>query len=73
MPIEQLRRIIGLSEPEAVRLVDRLVAEGLVRRRQSPSSAFIDIFQTARLSLMVRPIGFLLLSITDEPVHLLRD
>ena len=31
---DQLRRILGLSHPGAVRLVDRLVADGLVERRQ---------------------------------------
>lgn len=30
---DQLRRILGLSHPGAVRLVDRLVAEGLAERR----------------------------------------
>jgi DNA-binding MarR family transcriptional regulator len=30
---EQLRRILGLSHPGSVRLVDRLVADGLVERR----------------------------------------
>ncbi len=30
---DQLRRILGLSHPGAVRLVDRLVADGLVERR----------------------------------------
>ena len=35
MSIEKLRRILGLSHPGAVRLVDRLSAEGLVRRQPS--------------------------------------
>lgn len=35
MSIEQLRRILGLSHPGAVRLVDRLTAGGLVRRQAS--------------------------------------
>jgi len=35
MSIEKLRRILGLSHPGAVRLVDRLAAEGLVRRQPS--------------------------------------
>jgi len=34
-PIEQLRRALGLSHPGAVRLVDRLVADGLVERRRA--------------------------------------
>lgn len=36
MPIERLRRALQLSHPGAVRLVDRLVADGLVIRRASP-------------------------------------
>ena len=35
MPIERLRRALHLSHPGAVRLVDRLVADGLVVRRPS--------------------------------------
>ncbi len=31
-PIEALRRVLGLSHPATVRLVDRLVAQGLVER-----------------------------------------
>lgn len=31
---DQLRRILGLSHPGSVRLVDRLVADGLVERRR---------------------------------------
>ncbi len=31
---DQLRRILGLSNPGAVRLVNRLVADGLVERRE---------------------------------------
>ncbi len=31
---DQLRRILGLSHPGTVRLVDRLVADGLVERRE---------------------------------------
>jgi DNA-binding MarR family transcriptional regulator len=37
MAIERLRRALGLSHPGAVRLVDRLVADGLVVRRPSPN------------------------------------
>jgi MarR family transcriptional repressor of emrRAB len=36
MPIERLRRALGLSHPGAVRLVDRLEREGVVVRRESP-------------------------------------
>jgi MarR family transcriptional repressor of emrRAB len=35
MPIERLRRALGLSHPGAVRLVDRLEREGAVVRRES--------------------------------------
>ena len=35
MSIERLRRALRLSHPGAVRLVDRLVAEGVVERRQA--------------------------------------
>jgi DNA-binding MarR family transcriptional regulator len=36
MPIERLRRSLGLSHPGAVRLVDRLEKAGVVERRESP-------------------------------------
>lgn len=35
MSIERLRRSLGLSHPGAVRLVDRLVLEGVVERKQA--------------------------------------
>ncbi|WP_207480936.1 MarR family winged helix-turn-helix transcriptional regulator [Arenibaculum pallidiluteum] len=35
LPIERLRRALGLSHPGAVRLVDRLQADGLVARQPS--------------------------------------
>lgn len=35
LSIERLRRALGLSHPGTVRLVDRLVAEGVVERRQA--------------------------------------
>ena len=38
LSIERLRRIIALSHSASVRLVDQLVAEGLVRREVSPGS-----------------------------------
>lgn len=37
MPIELLRRALGLSHPGTVRLVDRLVASALVHRRPNPN------------------------------------
>ena len=36
MSIDQLRRVLGLSHPGAVRLVDRLVSAGLALREVSP-------------------------------------
>jgi DNA-binding MarR family transcriptional regulator len=37
MPIEQMRRALGLSHSATVRLVDRLVADGLVMRQANAS------------------------------------
>ena len=37
MTIERLRKALGLSHPGAVRLIDRLVAEGVVERKPSES------------------------------------
>ncbi|WP_191058979.1 MarR family winged helix-turn-helix transcriptional regulator [Geminicoccus harenae] len=37
LPIERLRRALHLSHPGAVRLVDRLVADGLIVRQPSPA------------------------------------
>jgi len=37
MTIERLRKALGLSHPGAVRLIDRLVAENVVERKQSES------------------------------------
>ncbi len=44
---EQLRRILGLSHPGSVRLVDRLVADGLVERQQGQDRRAIALFLTA--------------------------
>lgn len=41
-----LRRILGLSHPGTVRLVDRLVADGLVERRKGPDKRTIALFLT---------------------------
>lgn len=41
-----LRRILGLSHPGTVRLVDRLVADGLVERRKGPDNRTIALFLT---------------------------
>lgn len=44
---EQLRNILGLSHPGAVRLVDRLVADGLVERRAGRDKRAIALHLTA--------------------------
>jgi len=43
---DQLRRILGLSHPGAVRLVDRLVADGLVERRPGQDRRAIALHLT---------------------------
>lgn len=43
---EALRAILGLSHPGAVRLVDRLVADGLVERRPGADRRSIALFLT---------------------------
>lgn len=43
---DQLRRILGLSHPGSVRLVDRLVAAGLVERRAGRDKRAIALFLT---------------------------
>jgi DNA-binding MarR family transcriptional regulator len=45
---DELRRILGLSHPGSVRLVDRLVADGLVERRQGRDKRAIALFLTER-------------------------
>jgi MarR family transcriptional repressor of emrRAB len=47
--IEELRRALGLSQPGAVRLVDRLSAEGWVERRPGPDARAV--------ALVLTPIG----------------
>lgn len=44
---EQLRRILRLSHPGSVRLVDRLVSDGLVERRQGRDRRAIALYLTA--------------------------
>jgi MarR family transcriptional regulator, negative regulator of the multidrug operon emrRAB len=44
---DQLRRVLGLSHPGAVRLVDRLVADGLVERRPGRDRRAISLHLTA--------------------------
>ncbi len=43
---DQLRRILGLSHPGSVRLVDRLIADGLVERRQGHDRRTIALYLT---------------------------
>jgi len=43
---EQLRRVLGLSHPGAVRLVDRLVADGLVERHRGRDNRAIALHLT---------------------------
>lgn len=45
---DQLRRILGLSHPGSVRLVDRLVIDGLVERRQGRDKRAIALYLTDR-------------------------
>ena len=41
-----LRRILGLSHPGTVRLVDRLVADGLVERKKGPDNRTVALYLT---------------------------
>lgn len=45
---DQLRRILGLSHPGSVRLVDRLVADGLVERRKGRDRRAIALYLTGQ-------------------------
>ena len=45
---ERLRRTLGLSHPGTVRLVDRLVADGLVERRAGEDRRAIALYLTER-------------------------
>ena len=45
---DQLRRILGLSHSGTVRLVDRLVADGLVKRREGGDKREIALYATRR-------------------------
>lgn len=45
---DQLRRILGLSHPGTVRLVDRLVADGLVERREARDRRAVALFLSDR-------------------------
>ncbi|MEO0461784.1 MAG: MarR family transcriptional regulator [Pseudomonadota bacterium] len=43
---DQLRRILGLSHPGCVRLVDRLVADGLVERQKGKDKRVVSLHLT---------------------------
>ena len=45
---DQLRRVLGLSHSGTVRLVDRLVADGLVKRRAGNDKREIALYATRR-------------------------
>lgn len=45
---DQLRHILGLSHPGTVRLVDRLVADGLVERREGRDKRAIALYVSKR-------------------------
>ncbi|MDW3098167.1 MAG: MarR family transcriptional regulator [Alphaproteobacteria bacterium] len=70
---DQLKRILGLSHPGTVRLVDRLEADGLVERRRGKDKRSIALFltekgHTARNELLVGRLATIapLLSPLDE-------
>lgn len=44
--VEGLRRVLGVSQPATVRVVDRLVAEGLVQRRAGPDRRTLALHLT---------------------------
>lgn len=46
LSIDTLRRILGLSHPGAVRLVDRLAVEGLAERRPGPDGRTVSVHLT---------------------------
>jgi len=45
---DQLRRVLGLSHPGSVRLVDRLVADGLVERREGRDRRAVALYLSAK-------------------------
>jgi DNA-binding MarR family transcriptional regulator len=71
---DQLRRVLGLSHPGSVRLVDRLVADELVERREGRDRRAIALYLTERgvalreklLSGRLAAIRPLLMSLTDS-------
>ena len=71
---DQLRRVLGLSHPGSVRLVDRLVADKLVERRAGRDRRAIALYLTERgadlrsklLEGRLAAIKPLLVSLTDS-------
>jgi DNA-binding MarR family transcriptional regulator len=45
---DQMRRVLGLSHPGTVRLIDRLVADGLVERREGRDKRAIALYLSKR-------------------------
>ena len=45
-PVEALRRVLGISQPATVRVVDRLAAEGLLERRAGPDRRSLALHLT---------------------------
>lgn len=70
---DQLRRILGLSHPGSVRLIDRLVADDLVERRAGRDKRAIALYLTEKgaalreklLSGRIAAIKPLLMSLTE--------
>jgi MarR family transcriptional regulator, negative regulator of the multidrug operon emrRAB len=56
LSIEQLRRALGLSHPGAVRLIDRLAAEGAVERRASRDKRTVALHLTQSGGRRVRKL-----------------
>jgi len=45
--VEELRRVLAISQPATVRLVDRLAAEGLLERRPGPDRRTVALHLTS--------------------------
>lgn len=71
--IEQLRRVLGLTHSGAVRLVDRLVAAGLVRRESGPDGRTSAISLTAAGETSAIGIGRARLDVLDGALAALDD
>lgn len=46
--IDRIRRILGLSHPGTVRLIDRLAEDGLVERREAEDKREVSLYLTKR-------------------------